>query len=239
MKYAVDNNVAPFISTSYGYCESPTIGVKLSQAQTYQTWAKQALAHGQTIVAASGDSGAADCESSSSTSATTGFAVDIPAAIPEVTGAGGNAFTADSGTCPSSTCPGGLAPADPPYWAASNAGSDVISTRWSTSPRWRGTTPRPPSPAILRAAFLPPEVGPAFTSPKPTWQTGTGVPADGKRDVPDISVSASNFHDPYLVCSEDGDTTPCASGFRDSVGGSFFAVGGTSAAAPTLVPFSR
>lgn len=234
LQYAVDNNVAPFISTSYGYCESPTIGVTLSQAQTYQSWAKQALAHGQTIVAASGDSGAADCEPSSSTSATTGFAVDIPAAIPEVTGAGGNAFTGDSGTCPSSTCPGGLAPADPPYWAASNAGSDVISSALEYIPEmaWNDTTASITSnpPGGLSASGG----GASIYFSKPTWQTGTGVPADGKRDVPDISVSASNFHDPYLVCSEDGDSTPCASGFRDSVGGSFFAVGGTSAAAPTL-----
>jgi hypothetical protein len=69
---------------------------------------------------------------------------------------------------------------------------------------------------------------------KPSWQTGTGVPPDGHRDVPDIAITSSNFNDPYLVCSEDGDATPCASGFRDSVGGNFFAVGGTSAAAPTF-----
>ncbi len=234
LKYAIDNNVAPFISISYGFCESPSIGIKLSQAQTYQTWAQQALAHGQTIVAASGDAGAADCESSSSTSATNGLAVDIPAAIPEVTGAGGNAFTGDSGTCPSSTCPGGLAPADPPYWAASNAGSDVISTALEYIPEmaWNDTTASITStpPGGLSASGG----GASIYFAKPAWQTGTGVPADGKRDVPDISVSASNFHDPYLVCSEDGDTTPCASGFRDSAGGTFFAVGGTSAAAPTL-----
>jgi subtilase family serine protease len=233
LKYAIDNNVAPFISTSYGYCESPTIGVKLSQAQTYQSWAKQALAHGQTIVAASGDSGAADCEPSSSSTATTGLAVDIPAAIPEVTGAGGNAFTGDSGTCPSSTCPGGLAPADPPYWAASNAGSDVISSALEYIPEmaWNDTTASITStpPGGLSASGG----GASLYFAKPAWQTAS-TPPDGKRDVPDISISASNFHDPYLVCSEDGDTTPCASGFRDSAGGNFFAVGGTSASAPTF-----
>jgi subtilase family serine protease len=234
LQYAVDHNVAPFISTSYGFCESPSIGISLSQAQIYQTWAQQALSQGQTIVAASGDGGAADCESSSSTSATTGLAVDVPAAIPEVTGAGGNAFTGDSGTCPSSTCPGGLAPADPPYWAASNAGSDVISSALEYIPEmaWNDTTASitgtPPGGLSASGG------GASIYFAKPTWQTGTGVPADGKRDVPDISVSASNFHDPYLVCSEDGDATPCVSGFRDSAGGSFFAVGGTSAAAPTL-----
>jgi subtilase family serine protease len=231
LHYAVDNKVAPFISTSYGFCES---GLGNMFALQVQGWAKQAITQGQTIVAASGDAGAADCEPSSSSSATTGLAVDIPAAIPEVTGAGGNAFTGDSGTCPSSTCPGGLAPADPPYWAASNAGSDVISSALEYIPEmaWNDTTASitgtPPGGLSASGG------GASIYFAKPTWQTGTGVPADGKRDVPDISVSASNFHDPYLVCSEDGDATPCASGFRDSAGGSFFAVGGTSAAAPTL-----
>ena len=231
LQYAVDNKVAPFISTSYGFCES---GVGNKFALQVQGWAKQAITQGQTIVAASGDAGAADCEPSSSTSATTGLAVDIPAAIPEVTGAGGNAFTGDSGTCPSSTCPGGLAPADPPYWAASNAGSDVISSALEYIPEmaWNDTTASitgtPPGGLSASGG------GASIYFAKPAWQTGTGVPADGKRDVPDISVSASNFHDPYLVCSEDGDATPCAGGFRDSAGGSFFAVGGTSAAAPTL-----
>jgi subtilase family serine protease len=68
---------------------------------------------------------------------------------------------------------------------------------------------------------------------KPTWQTGTGVPADGKRDVPDLSLDASADHDGYLFCSEDVGTGTCTSGFRD--GSSNFAiVGGTSAAAPTF-----
>ena len=73
---------------------------------------------------------------------------------------------------------------------------------------------------------------------KPSWQTGTGVPADGKRDVPDLSVAASPNHDGYLFCSEDGGTTgqiqsSCASGFRDNMG-SFTVVGGTSVGAPTF-----
>ena len=35
---------------------------------------------------------------------------------------------------------------------------------------------------------------------KPSWQTGTGVPADGFRDVPDIAINASPGHDGYLTC---------------------------------------
>ena len=58
------------------------------------------------------------------------------------------------------------------------------------------------------------------------------------RDVPDIALTTSQFHDPYLICSEDTGTattqTTCTSGFRTGAGGNFSAVGGTSAAAPTF-----
>ncbi len=49
------------------------------------------------------------------------------------------------------------------------------------------------------------------------WQTGPGVPADGKRDVPDVSLSASG-HDGYLI----------------TLSGQLNSVGGTSAAAPSF-----
>ena len=53
---------------------------------------------------------------------------------------------------------------------------------------------------------------------KPTWQTGTGVPSDGRRDVPDLALNASPNHDGYLFCSEDGTggtvVSTCTSGFR-------------------------
>ncbi|HEX6824221.1 MAG TPA: protease pro-enzyme activation domain-containing protein [Candidatus Sulfotelmatobacter sp.] len=225
LQYAVDHKVAPFISTSYGFCES---GVGSGFASQVQVWAQQAITQGQTIVAASGDAGAADCESISSTSATKGLGVDVPASIPEVTGAGGNEFSGDMPPC-TAGCPPG---SDPPYWSAAGATTDTVSSALQYIPEmaWNDT-----SASISGGGGLSASGGGASKFfAKPSWQTGIGVPADSKRDVPDISVSASNFQDPYLVCSEDGDTTPCASGFRDSVGGNFFAVGGTSASAPTF-----
>jgi subtilase family serine protease len=52
---------------------------------------------------------------------------------------------------------------------------------------------------------------------KPAWQSGTGVPADGKRDVPDVSLTAAG-HDGYLIVQNGG----------------LYVVGGTSAAAPSF-----
>jgi len=227
LQYAVDNNVAPFISTSYGFCES---GLPSGFPAQVQGWAKAALTHGQTIVAASGDAGAADCDSAPS--ATGGFQVDVPASIPEVTGAGGSAFTGDAPATVTGTAPNTTA-ADSTYWSGSNTGSDAVSTALGYIPEtsWNDT---PQSNTGSQPTFSASGGGASAFFAKPSWQAGTGVPADGQRDVPDIAISSSNFNDPYLVCSEDGDATPCTSGFRDSAGGSFFAVGGTSAAAPTF-----
>jgi subtilase family serine protease len=221
LNYAVQNNVAPFISTSYGFCES---GLPSGFPATVQGWAQQGQTQGQTIVAASGDAGAADCDTASP--ATGGLAVDVPAAIPEVTGAGGTVFSADSST---NTAPG----ADPPYWAAAGATTDTISSALEYIPEaaWNDT-------AQTTGALSASGGGASTLFTKPSWQTGTGVPNDSKRDVPDISVAASPNHDGYLVCSEDdgngGIVSTCTSGFRTGSGGNFTVVGGTSVGAPTF-----
>lgn len=227
LDYAVQNHVAPFISTSYGFCEGGVAGqtgVGKTFAQQVQGWAQQANVQGQTIVAASGDSGAADCDGADA-SASQGLAVDVPAAIPEVTGMGGNTFTGDSTT---PTLPG----ADPPYWAAAGATTDTVSSALEYIPEtaWDETAQVGTLSASGGGASI------FFT--KPTWQTGTGVPADGKRDVPDLSVAASPNHDGYLVCSEDGSNgaiqASCTAGFRTGSGGNFTVVGGTSVGSPTF-----
>src|SRR5215471_13002278 len=233
LDYAVQNNVAPFISSSYGYCES---GLGTAFAKQVQTWAQQGQTQGQTITASSGDAGAADCEPSSSTSATTGYAVDIPASIPEVTGAGGNEFTGDTAGAVSGTLPNTTAAADAPYWAASGTGSDAVSTALEYIPEtaWNDTTFDIQNGAGLSASGGGASAVANGFFAKPSWQTGTGVPSDGARDVPDISLTSSADHDGYLVCTEDSSATSCSSGFRDGAGGSVDIVGGTSAAAPTF-----
>ena len=69
-----------------------------SDALIMQTWAKQGNAQGITWVAASGDSGGADCYQSGSgrfgpSSSNVSLATDLPASIPEVTGVGGTNST--------------------------------------------------------------------------------------------------------------------------------------------------
>jgi hypothetical protein len=80
---------------------------------------------------------------------------------------------------------------------------------------------------------------------KPAWQTGAGVPADGVRDIPDVSMMSGNGYDgaTWLVC--DGDTyylanDSCSSTTKGVLncsnisGGYFDGFGGTSTAAPAF-----
>ena len=62
---------------------------------------------------------------------------------------------------------------------------------------------------------------------KPAWQIGTGVPTDGARDVPDLSLNASDANDPFLVCVNVALGTSCTTGFALS-NGDLDALGGTS-----------
>jgi hypothetical protein len=225
LQQAVDNNYAPVISTSYGYCES---GLGSAFVDEVQGWAQQANTQGQTIMASSGDAGAADCDGTNAPSGTLGLAVDVPAAVPEVTGMGGTEFTGDA----AGTVSGGNAGADLPYWSGTTGGVDTISSALEYIPEtgWNDT--------VENDGLLASGGGASIYFTKPSWQTGTGVPADGQRDVPDLALNASPYHDPYLICSEDGGdgtiVASCTAGFRTGVGGDLTAVGGTSCAAPSF-----
>ena len=181
--YAIDNNIAPILSTSYGLCEAQTAQ---TDSDTQFAELQQANAQGITVVAAAGDSGAADCDTGYP--ATQGLAVDEPASFQNVTGVGGTMFNEGSGT----------------YWNTANnsyGGSGISyipEVGWNESSASNG----------LEAGGG----GASIYNTKPPWQTGNGVPNDGARDVPDISFSASPDVDGYLMCS-DGD---CVNGFRNT-----------------------
>lgn len=67
---------------------------------------------------------------------------------------------------------------------------------------------------------------------KPSWQTGTGVPNDKKRDLPDVSLFASNgaLQTAYVIC--DSASGPCTySNANDAL---MQGVGGTSVASPAM-----
>jgi uncharacterized protein (TIGR03437 family) len=170
--YAIDQNVAPVITMSYGECEPLTGAAGLTSLRTY---AQQAAAQGISWMAASGDDGANGCYSQASSRGPTGLAVDQPASIPEVTGLGGTT----------------LNEAGSNYWSATNDGNHASALSYIPETAWNDTV------AAGTAAASTGGASSFFT--KPVWQTGSGVPNDGQRDVPDISMPASADHDAYLV----------------------------------------
>lgn len=217
LQYAVDNDLAHIISTSFGYCEA---GLGQTNVMTIQGWAQQANSQGQTISAPSGDAGAADCDGSQVQAATQGLAVDVPAAIPEVTGVGGSEFTGDASSTSTTT-----------YWNGTNDGVYGSALSYIPEEVWNDTSESIANQGGLAAGGG----GASIYFSKPNWQTATGVPSDGHRDVPDISLNASPFHDSYLICDGTDSTgnQGCSNGFRDSQN-YLDTVGGTSVGAPTF-----
>jgi subtilase family serine protease len=203
--YAIDNNLAGVLVITYGACES-SIGT--ASVNSINGELEQANAQGMTVVAASGDDGAADCDEGPANgnppaSASQGLAVDFPASSPYVTGT---------------------------YWKTGT--TDIISSAISYIPEivWNDTT----EDGYLAASGG----GASAIFSKPTWQVGTGVPNDGARDVPDIAFTASPDHDGYLVCSGDGasgnsSVPDCTAGFRDA-DQDLDVIGGTSATVPVF-----
>ncbi len=209
LQYAITSDLAPVISVSYSACEAE---FSSSDAQSFALLGQQANAQGQTIVASSGDSGAAGCDPLFATQATKGLAVSMPASMPYVTAVGGTKFNEGAGT----------------YWNTTNNGNNLSALSYIPEISWDESTVGLGIEATGGGAST------LFT--KPSWQSGAGVPNDGVRDVPDVSFSASADHDAYVVCDESYNATTkafipvCPSGPF----GGFDAVGGTSAGTPAL-----
>ena len=156
---------------------------------SYQALAQQANAEGITWLNAAGDNGAADCEDYGASIAQDGMAVDAPASIPEITGLGGTTFNEQGGA----------------YWSAAGTATGYIpETVWNDTSASYGLA----SGGGGASVFF----------PQPGWQTGSGVPTDGVRHVPDLALSASPAHDGYYFYSQ----------------GSGGAVGGTSVSSPVM-----
>jgi subtilase family serine protease len=209
MEYAIEKTLAPVISISYGLCEASAGSANMTALQND---AKQAIAKGITISSASGDEGAADCEDSSAESAILGLAVDIPSAIPEVTGVGGTEFSGDVGNGAT-------------YWNTVSDSNNASALSYIPETSWNDTA----ATVAANKGFSAGGGGASTFFAKPSWQVATGVPAANHRYVPDISLNASARHDGYLVCSGGN----CVNGFVAS-DNTLTLVGGTSVGAPVF-----
>ena len=220
LQYSVTNNLAPVISISYGLCEQ---FLDSATQQAITNAGMEANAQGQTIVAPSGDAGAADCDSGAAV-ATHGLAVDFPGSMPYATSAGGTEFIADVASNPYPNC------VPDQYWGCgTGAVNDTTATALGYGPEtvWNDTY----NDGVLSAGGG----GLSILFSQPDWQGGLSAIINGMRGVPDISFSASADHDGYLICSQGS----CSCGFRNSctIGGdlgTFDAWGGTSASTPSF-----
>ena len=169
LQYAIDQNLAPVITESYGGCEIGNSGALRYLAQ-------QANAQGITWMVASGDWGAATCDTGDSTpQAAKGLTPEFPSTIPEITAVGGTEFAEGANS----------------YWAPTVNGSGGSALSYIPETAWNDS--------LARNSFSTTGGGASTLFPKPIWQTGPGVPKDNARDVPDVAFNASADHDGYLV----------------------------------------
>ncbi len=208
--YAIDNNLAPVLSLTYGNCEADLSTASIS---TLNSEFQKASALGITVVGASGDTGAADCDSggpgpnsTAPSTASHGLAVDFPASSPYVTGVGGTQFNDAGGT----------------YWSSTNNTQNGSALGYIPEQAWNTTA----TDGQLSATGG----GASTVFAKPVWQVGTGVPNDGARDVPDVALASSPSSDEIVICAGNGD---CVNGFR-AANEDLDPIGGTSAATPSF-----
>jgi hypothetical protein len=259
MSYIVDNEVAPIMSTSYGECEA-----YLGSAGNLALNAifLQGSTEGISLFSSAGDQGSTGCDSDSSTQppyvAESGLQVNGFASSPYITGVGGtdllwqdkptstywgandsnNASALGhipeipwNGTCsstylltvftgegtPEKLCNDALNSSSYYYLVSIAAGSGGASSCIGGT----GTL------ASCTGAYA-----------KPSWQTGTGVPADNVRNVPDVSLFASSgFPDgiigsAYLFCVSSGSPDKSCDYTGNNV--VFQEVGGTSVSSPAM-----
>ena len=166
--YAVEVNAAPIISASYSSCEID------ADYPGYSSLAQQGNAQGITLLAASGDAGAAGCDSQGSEPfATRGLSVNFPAVLPEVTGVGGTQFVEGTGT----------------YWGATNSSTFGSALSYIPEAAWNES-------ATSGLGSTGGGVSQLYS--QPAWQNGPGVPSDNFRHVPDVSFTAAG-HDGYFI----------------------------------------
>jgi len=241
--YIVENNLAPVMSESYGNCEL-WLGTAGNQF-FYALW-QQAAAQGISVFVSSGDNGSAGCDDPSEP-AQYGLNVNGIASTPFNAAIGGTDFNQYS------KWEAYWNPTNDNHYES--ARSYIPETTWDdscTNPlaitlEYGSTAERAcnnakmiseggvnsiggsggPSNCVVNTQAV---VGSCTQSyPKPSWQNGGGVPADNKRDLPDVSLFASNgfLNSFYVVCQQDRTSGMC--GPTNLAG-----YGGTSVSSPAF-----
>jgi len=191
-QYIVNNDLAPVMSTSFGLCESL---MGSTENSFYNNLWQQAAAQGITSFVSSGDSGAAGCSSSSATSGS-GRGVNGLGSTPYNVAVGGTQFSDGAGG----------------YWNSSNGAGYTSAVGYIPETAWNESGNVSGGSELWSTGG-----GVSLYYSKPSWQVAPGVPADGMRDVPDVSLTAAG-HVGYLVQTQNA----------------LYAMSGTSASSPAF-----
>ena len=222
------------LSLSYVQCES-SLG---STGNTFvNTLWQQAATEGVSVFVSAGDSGAAGCDDpDTATDATGGIAVNGFASTPFNVAAGGTDFkdTSDKTNTnfwkalnTSATFASAKSYIPETTWNDSCAGSVFYGFFKFTDALQSCNDPSTTGLVDVVAA----SGGPSSVYAKPTWQNVDGNPADNKRDLPDVSLFASDgfWNHAIVFCMSDTgqDGTPCTytvplDVFNNSAGGTSF-----------------
>ncbi|AEU37426.1 Peptidase S53 propeptide [Granulicella mallensis MP5ACTX8] len=250
--YIINNQLATILNVSYGACE-----LRLGTAgnQYYNQIWEQAAAQGITVLAAAGDSGSASCDQNQPY-ATSGLRVSGIASTPYNVAVGGTDFHSTfvdpakywNATNDPVTLASVKSYLPESTWNDSCANPDIL-TALQNNGSTDATTEALCNDINEQANFLTtaggsggvsncaiagsdPSVPCASGYPKPSWQSGVaGIPSDGVRDLPDISLMAGNglWGSLYVYCQSDVDP-----GGVCDVNNALQGAGGTSFASPVF-----
>ena len=194
--YAVDNDISSITSLSYGECETLANTYSANAVALYKAAYQQGAAEGISHFVAAGDYGGDACEY---LGIDTGFGVNAIGDSPWNVSVGGTEFIMPN---PNTYFP-------PPTYTATGY---VPESTWNDYENPEDGRP------------LAGGGGVSINFTKPAWQTGPGVPADGARDVPDVSLVAGDNLS-YMVCERDS--------YGDCAAGYVMGLIGTSLASPS------
>ncbi len=207
--YIIDNNLSDIMTESFGSCEA---AFNTTEAQGVATLAEQAAAQGITYMVSTGDAGAEGCDNPNSETVASGpVSVNLLASTPYTVAVGGTMFNENGQT---------------KYWSPTEGQGFESAVSYIPENVWNESCTA--TQCGQSAGIWAGSGGFSTFFPKPSWQSGVaGIPKDGARDIPDVSLTAAG-HDPYLLCLE-GSCVP------DSNGNFFlYFVSGTSASAPSF-----
>jgi subtilase family serine protease len=245
--------IPQILAESYGNCEA-----ELGTAGNtfFSSLWQQAAAEGITVVISTGDNGSAGCDSPNPNAtteqpATMGLAVSGLASTPYNVAVGGtdfDQFTDPTAFWNSSNDPSTLASAkgyipETTYNDSctnaifgSSGGSTNAETNCNNKQFSQSIAPVGGGGGVSACTTSNQTISSCSGGySKPSWQTGPGVPNDGKRDLPDLSLFAGDglAGSFYIVCEADTDlkNAPCSlsSPYTD-----FSGFGGTSASVQTF-----